>query len=68
MLKNQAILEVEKNGKTYQLHLPDGCTLGEVHDVLFQMRSHVLERIQDALKVDAPKEVEQPQVEVIDGK
>lgn len=66
MLKNQAVLEVEKNGKKYQLHLPEGSTLGEAHDVIFQFRSFVVDRIQEALKQDQPKEPEAPK-EVKDG-
>ena len=33
MLKQAAMLEVEKNGKKYQLHLPSDSPLGDVHDV-----------------------------------
>ena len=67
MLKNQVILEVEKNGKKYALHLPEGSTLGEAHDVIYQMRTFVVERIQEAFKADAPKELEQPKEEVPSG-
>lgn len=64
MLKNHAILEIEKNDKIYQLHLPDLCTLGEVHDVLFEMRSFVIDKINEAQKNDAPKEIEKTKDEV----
>jgi len=63
MLKNIAILEVEKNGKKYEFHLPQGCTLGEAHDVIFEMRTFIVERIQEAFKADAPKQPEVPKEE-----
>lgn len=65
MIKQHAILEVVKNGNTYQLHLPDNVTLGEVHDVLFEMRTFVIAKIVEAQKADQQKE--KPPVEVIDG-
>lgn len=52
MLKNHSILEVVKNEKVYQLHLPSDASLGEVHDVLYQMRSFVVERIQEHMKAE----------------
>jgi len=45
MLKNIAILEMEKNGRIYQLHLPNDSPLGEAHDVLFTMKAYVLDRL-----------------------
>lgn len=56
MLKQQVILEVKKDDRSYQLHLPENCPLGEVHDVLFQMRCYVVDRINESQKADAPKE------------
>lgn len=55
MLKQIAMLEIIKGENVYQLHLPNNCNLGEVHDVLFQMRTYVMEKIADVLKADAPK-------------
>ena len=56
MLKQAAMLEVKINDRVYQLHLPADAPLGEVHDALFQLRSYVVERINEAVKKDAPKE------------
>lgn len=58
MLKTIASLEVKVGERLYSLHLPSEAPLGEVHDVLFQMRSYVIDKINDAVKVDAPKEPE----------
>jgi len=57
MLKTSAILEVKINDRTYVLTLPNDSPLGEVHDALFQMRSFVVEKINEAQKADAKKEV-----------
>jgi hypothetical protein len=47
MLKQQGLLEVTKGENTYQLHLPAGasCPLGEVHDVLHEMKSFIVNMI-----------------------
>jgi len=60
MLKQQVIFEVKRDNRVYQLQLPENSPLGEVHDVLFQMRSFVIDKINEAVKQDAPKEPEQP--------
>lgn len=62
MLKQSAMLEVKINDRVYQLHLPSDAPLGEAHDALFQMRSFVIQKINDAQKADAPK-VEEPNQE-----
>ncbi len=58
MLKQSATLEIVKEDRVYSLNLPSTAPLGEVHDVLFQMRSFVIEKINEAQKLDAPKEPE----------
>ena len=60
MLKTGAQLEVKIGERVYTLNLPSESPLGEVHDVLFQMRSYVIGKINEAAKVDAPKEPEKP--------
>lgn len=60
MIKQQVILEVKKEDRIYQFQLPSNCSLGEVFDVLFQMRSYVVEKISESQKADQPKEPEQP--------
>ena len=67
MLKQSAQLEVKIGDRVYQLNLPNEAPLGEVHDALFQMRSYVIERINEAQKKDAPKDPVEPKLEVIDG-
>lgn len=66
MIKQAVMLEVEKEDRKYQFHLPPNGNLGEIHDVLFQMRSYIIEKIQEAQRIDAPKlpEVPQPALEV----
>ena len=59
MLKTQAVLEVKTGERLYQFNLPTDAPLGEVHDVLFQMRSYVIGKINDAQKADETKEVAQ---------
>ena len=54
MLKQQIILEVKKGENTYLMQLPQNCALGEVHDVLYQMRTFVIERILEEQKKDKP--------------
>lgn len=63
MIKQSVMLEVKRDDRVYQLQLPGDCPLGEVHDVLFQMRSFIIEKINEAVKQDAPKEPEQPKQE-----
>ena len=55
MLKTSATLEVKIGEHTYTLHLPAEAPLGAVHDALFQMRSYVINKINDAMKADEPK-------------
>ena len=59
MLKQSAMLEVKIGDRVYQLHLPSDAPLGEAHDAIFQMRSYVIAKINEAQKADAPKDSEQ---------
>jgi len=63
MLKHSAQLEVRKEDRIYQLNLPVNCPLGEVYDVLYQMRSYIVDRLKEAQKSDQPKESEQEKSE-----
>jgi hypothetical protein len=58
MLKQSANLEVVRDDRVYSFSLPANAPLGELHDVLFQMRSFVVDKINDAVKADLPKEPE----------
>ena len=56
MLKTGAQLEVKIGERVYSLNLPSEAPLGEVHDALFRMRSYVVDKINEAIKADQPKE------------
>jgi len=60
MIKTQAILEIKRGERVYQLHLPADCPLGEVHDVVHEMKMHVVQMIADRAKA----EVKEPEPEV----
>lgn len=66
MLKTSAILELKIGDNVYQLHLPNTAALGEVHDALYQMRSYVIDRINEAKSKDAPEVPVEPK-EVVNG-
>ena len=59
MIKNQFIIEETIGDYTAQLHLPNDCPLGIAHDMVFKMRSYLVERINESLKMDAPKQLEE---------
>ena len=59
MLKQTVQLEVKIGERNYILLLPGDCPLGEVHDALFQMRSFVIGKINEAVKADEPKKLEE---------
>jgi hypothetical protein len=61
MIKNTNVIEVVKEDRIYSLLLPIQASLGELHDVLFQMRSFVIDRINEAIKADEPKAPEEYQ-------
>lgn len=46
-IKQMGLVEVKKGENTYQLHLPPGvaCPLGEVHDVLHEMKQFIVDMI-----------------------
>lgn len=56
MLKQTAILEIVREDRVYTMVLPSNAPLGELHDVLFQMRSFVVDKINEAVNADKPKE------------
>lgn len=63
MLKQSVKLEVVKGERVYQLCLPIDSPLGEVYDVLYEMRSFVIGKINESQKADEKKEPEQPKSE-----
>ncbi len=56
MLKQAAILEVVREDRVYTLVLPNNSPLGELHDVIFQMRSFVVDKINESVNAEKPKE------------
>ena len=74
MIKSYAVLEVkrgEKGERVYQIHLPSDAPLGELHDVIHEMKMFtvktMMERAQlEVTEPDEPKEESQKE-EVKDG-
>lgn len=56
MLKQTAILEIVRQDRVYTMVLPSNAPLGELFDVIFQMRSFVVDKISESVKLDQPKE------------
>ncbi len=56
MIKHQAILEIQKSDRIYQLHLLNDSPLGEIFDVLTEMRVFVLNRLNEASKSEVKTE------------
>lgn len=49
-LKQKTILEVEIEGRAYQLECPIDAPLGQLHDALMQMKGYCVERMVQAQK------------------
>ena len=47
-LNNKTVLEVRKDERIYILECDANSSLGELHDVLVEMRGYVIQRAQDA--------------------
>lgn len=61
MLKQLAALEVKIGERIYRLLCDHDSPLGEVHDVLMQMKSHVVGKIQENHAAEnQPKAEEKP--------
>lgn len=58
MLKQTAILEIKHDDRVYTFVLPQNAPIGEVHDVLFQMRTFVISKINEAVNAEKPKDPE----------
>ena len=65
MIKNIAALEVKIGERLYRLICDADSPIGEVHDVLTKMKSHVVKMITDAHEASKPPEdpEQQPQNE-----
>ena len=56
MKKNLTSIEIKVGERLYQLLVEPTAPLGELHDVLFQMKTHVLDLMKQA---DQPVEITQ---------
>lgn len=68
MLKQKLVIEVKRVDRLYSLEIPSGCSLGEVHDVIFEMKQFVLDQMNQVHMAEKTKE--QPQqapVESVQG-
>lgn len=63
MLKHVVNLEVVKGERKYLFSLLPDSPLGEVYDVLFEMRNFVVEKLNESLNKDKSNESEQPKAE-----
>lgn len=50
MIKTQTALQVVKNERTYTLYCASDSPLGELHDVLMEMKGYCVERMISAQK------------------
>lgn len=50
MIKQKTIIEVKKGDRVYELYCPSETALGELHDVLMQMKGYCVERMIAAQK------------------
>lgn len=65
MLKQKTVLEVKRGDRFYHLQCDPDSPLGELFDVLSEMRSYVTERIVEAQKGQPVEEEKEPEVEII---
>lgn len=68
MIKNVTLLEVKKGERVYQLSLSNDSPLGELFDVISEIRAFVYEKIkaintEEAKKEETPEQPEETKVE-----
>jgi hypothetical protein len=56
MIRNKSVLEVKSGERIYSLEVYTDSPLGEVFDVLSQMRGYIVQRMIDEQNKDKPKE------------
>jgi hypothetical protein len=56
-IKQETILEANRDDRIYRLHLPQGAELGEIHDILFEMRIFIAEQIDNRIQQEQLPEV-----------
>lgn len=63
-VKTQAVITVRKDDKVHAYHCPNNSNLGEIYDALNEMRSYIVQKIQEIERSQKP--AEQTKVESID--
>jgi len=53
MIKQKTVIEVIKDERVYQLSVSPESPLGEVYDVLNQMRNYIIDRIEQERKAQS---------------
>jgi hypothetical protein len=61
MFKQLVKLEVKKDTRDYILILPENCNLGEIVDVLFEMRTKTMNALQEIIAKEKPPEEPKPE-------
>jgi hypothetical protein len=56
MLKNNTVLEIKIGERNYQFYCSPDSPLGELYDVLHQMKSFIVQKILDAEKETKPEQ------------
>lgn len=59
MLKNHTILELKKNERLYQLFLSADSPLGEVHDVLHEMKCYLINLMAERSRPQEEQKIEE---------
>lgn len=65
MLSAKTTLTIKLGERTYEFHCDPLSPLGELHDVLCQMKSFIVEKLNAAHSADQPQKAETPVVEPI---
>lgn len=55
-LKSEAWMEAKRDERVYKMFLPANANLGEVFDVLLEMRGYIISRINETAQQDQPKQ------------
>lgn len=50
MHKQENVFEIKKNDRFYRMHIPSDAPLGEIHDVLREMLSYLINMMQERAK------------------
>jgi hypothetical protein len=62
MIKQKTFLEVIRGTKTYHLICESDAQLGELHDVLSEMKGYVMQRMNDIMKQETQVHPTTPEV------